>query len=47
MNILVAVNDAYVHPLAVMLGSLLYNNSDREIGIYLLYSNISKENLYK
>lgn len=47
MNILVSVNDTYVHPLAVMLTSLLYNNRDRKIVIYLLYSNISGLNIKK
>ncbi|MCI8752319.1 MAG: glycosyltransferase family 8 protein [Lachnospiraceae bacterium] len=47
MNILVSVNDAYVHPLAVMLTSLLHNNRDRKIVIYLLYSNISNLNIKK
>lgn len=47
MNILVAVNDAYVQPLAVMLTSLLENNKNVYIQIYLLFSDVSKTNIRK
>lgn len=47
MNILVAVNDAYVHPLAVMLASLLENNQQHNVSVYLLYSDICELNIRK
>lgn len=46
MNILVTVNDNYIRPLQVMLDSLMFHNKE-SITLYLVYSNIKKENLDK
>ena len=44
MNILVTVNDNYVYPLKIMLGSLFRHNKEEEITVYLLHSDVSEKN---
>lgn len=45
MNILVALNDAYVAPLEVMLTSLFVTNKWCKIKVFLFYSNINESNI--
>lgn len=44
MNILIAINSAYMQPAKVMLYSLAVHNLE-ELNVYLLYNNIKKEEL--
>ena len=46
MNILVSANDEYIKPLIVMLCSL-FEQEKTKINIYLLYSDVSRQNLAK
>ncbi len=43
MNILVTVNDNYMYPLKIMLGSLFRHNKEEEITVYLLHSDVSEK----
>lgn len=45
MNFLVAANEKYMHPLRVMLTSLLCNNKGENHNIYFLYNNVCKNSV--
>lgn len=45
MNILVAFNDGYTMPTKVMLRSLITNNQDEELSIYVLFLNLTEESI--
>ena len=45
MNVLVSVNDSYVMPLAVMLGSLLKTNDAAQVTVWLLHLGLSEASL--
>lgn len=45
MNILVTLDSNYIRPLKIMLKSLFINNPEENFSIYLLYSNITEEEL--
>lgn len=44
MNVLVTVNDNYVYPLKIMLGSLFRHTQSEKITVYLLHSDVSEKN---
>ncbi|MCD7735932.1 MAG: DUF4422 domain-containing protein [Lachnospiraceae bacterium] len=45
INIAVTVNDNYVYPLKIMLHTLFHSNRDIRAQVYLIYSDVSRENL--
>ncbi len=45
MNILVAFNDGYTMPTKVMLRSLITNNKNEDLSIYVLYLNLTDESI--
>ena len=44
MNILVTVNDNYMYPLKIMIGSLFQHNKEEKVTVYLLHSDVSEKN---
>ncbi len=47
MNILVTLNSAYIHPLTVMLKSLMLSNPDTFFDIYIGHSSLTAEDFQK
>ncbi|MDR9797888.1 glycosyltransferase family 8 protein [Aeribacillus pallidus] len=47
INILVTLNSNYIPPLKVMLNSLFQNNIEEKFSIYIMYSNISDQDLHE